>query len=162
MKSTFNFNQARDWADLARMLQEVFDRTQLWDLSRLEMVKAGASEGAMTPGAKIVPGMLVHQSSGTVFPADQTDLTRWAVGYVVVVEGGTVWHKPMGHLADVAVAGTANAGRIVYLGEKGGMTFDEPTGGSNTLLRQVVGRAIKANKGNRYAVSVRVDTESVV
>lgn len=162
MMALWNFNQARDLDELKRMLQEVFDTVGLWDAARVEALRDGLSMGVMTPGTQIVPGMLVHQSSGAVFPADQTDLNRWAVGVAVIVEGGKVWHSPMHHVQDAAVGGTVTSGKLVFLGEKGGFTFDEPTGGSNSLLRQCVGRAIKLNKGNRYAVSVRVDTESVV
>lgn len=162
MATLWNFNEAQNLDELKRMLQDVFDRVGLWDAARMESLRAGLSIGMLTPGTQIAPGMLVHQSSGAVFAADQTDLNRWAVGVAVIVEGGKVWHSPMHHVQDVAVGGTVTSGKLVFLGEKGGMTFDEPTGGSNMLLRQCVGRAIKLNKGNRYAVSVRVDPESVV
>ena len=157
----YNFNQARDEAELKRMLESVFERLGLWDLEpsgKGDLVV----QALESPGAAVVRGMLVHQSGGVAIPADQTNTGHWAIGVCLRAGHGKIFHAPVAHLIEMPVAGTVTDGRWLYLGEKGAATFDEPTGGSNTILRQHVGRAIRPIRGNLYEVVVNITPESLV
>jgi hypothetical protein len=158
----YNFNQAQDLDSLKRMMQEVAERRGLFEDTSAEISNGFPVWGAISPYVMVTPGMLVHQSNGVVIPADQTVLARWAVGVCQAVSGNKAAHTPLAHLESLPVAGTVTQSKLIFLGTHGGATFDEPTGGSNTILRQNVGRAIKSIRNNLYEVVINITPESVV
>ena len=151
-----NFNDAADLTALKRMLQDTFNRLDLW--AGVEAAVASSDwevEGILPVNVALSRGVLVSALGDKVFRADASDASKPAMGVVTRVVGRTVYHSPLAVLRAVPVAGT---GQYLYLGANGGMSFEEPASG----LRQYVGYALRSTAAGFYDVVIHIYPPSVI
>ena len=103
------------------------------------------ASGTAASGQSFAVNDLVFPDGDTVYLADQTDLTRPALGVVTRIVGTTIFYAPQKAALNKTVTGSTPAGhKTLYLGAAGGVTFTAPTWGSG-VLSQVVGHAFEDN-----------------
>lgn len=162
--SLFRFSDCKDLEEVKKMLDDFVLANRLD-----QPVTADDPLGSwapVPPGVSVEAGVLVNAWGESLSRADRRNTDKAANGVVLRVEGGRALHSTISLIKDARVSGTlnlsTNPARTVFLGNDGGLSFEEPVGGAGTILSQAVGRALRSKGGSRYEVSISIGAPSLV